>query len=185
MSLQAGDLLTYHDYLSQTLRRRESPAHWPWAEVRKLLDKQAGSDQGTLAMSRDDANDPATVAPGISLVVQRIRPGELTSSHQHSFWHLYWVCEGEGIILTGSRPDKAQLNVGDVLFVPAWCPHALDNRSGKADLVLIRLQNLPQNVGSGTLMREDSEGVPRPLYLADITDATGASAQKNTVGAKT
>ena len=164
MKIQQGAIVSYADYLSQTLRRRESPTLWKWRDVRSELDKQHGSNQGTIAISRDDGNDPATPAPGISVVIQRVCPGELTPAHQHSFWHLYWVSEGNGAIEAGTPLNQAALAPGDILFVPAWCSHALDNRFGATDLVLIRLQNLPQNAEAGTLMRADGEGVPRPLY---------------------
>jgi gentisate 1,2-dioxygenase len=167
MKVRPGDLLSYTDYLSQTLRHRESPTLWKWRDIRIELDKQIGSDQGTFAISREDANDPATPAPGISIVIQRVRARELTPAHQHSFWHLYWVSEGHGSIQTGGAIDQAPLAPGDFLFVPAWCNHALDNRSGTSDLILIRLQNLPQNAEAGTLMREGPDGIPQPLYSSE------------------
>ena len=50
-----------------------------------------------------------------------------------------------------------------MVFVPAWCPHAIGNPDAGTGLILLRLQNLPQHAALGSLVREDG-GVTRHIY---------------------
>lgn len=156
-----GEIIAYSDYLAQTAQARVDPVAWKWAEIETALSAWPGNPQGTLALG--GASERGAVAPGLSLVIQALAPGETTASHRHSFWHLYIVRSGRAAFSLGASSEQRAAGEGDVVFVPAWCPHAIGNPDAGTGLILLRLQNLPQHAALGSLVREDG-GVTRHIY---------------------
>lgn len=151
-----GEILDFSTYLEQTARAAQRAVVWRWHDVEASIAKRPHNVQGTLALSDNEAAEPATIAPGLSMVIQVLRPDEITRPHRHSFWHLYIVRSGSGEVDLGDDLERKHIDEGDVVFVPAWHTHAVGNRESQKPLVLLRLQNLPQNASLGTLAREDN-----------------------------
>ncbi|WP_321893688.1 cupin domain-containing protein [Paraburkholderia tropica] len=163
MPITQGDILEFSSYLEQTARPSQDAVVWKWHEVAAALASRPHNVQGTLVLADGEAIDRATIAPGLSLVIQVLKAGETTKPHRHSFWHLYIVRSGSGEVSLGADLRRQRLVEGDVSFVPAWYTHAVHNLQDDASLVLFRLQNLPQNASLGTLARED-DGRLKHIY---------------------
>ncbi|MFM0736485.1 cupin domain-containing protein [Paraburkholderia xenovorans] len=163
MQIAQGDILDFSAYLEQTARPSQEAVVWKWHDVAASLASRPHNVQGTLVLADGEAVDRATIAPGLSLVVQVLKAGETTKPHRHSFWHLYIVRAGAGEVSLGAELRRQRVAEGDVLFVPAWHTHAVHNLEGEVPLVLLRLQNLPQNASLGTLARED-DGHLKHIY---------------------
>lgn len=158
-----GEILPFGDYLVRSRRRKGLPVIWRWSEIEPALDVLPHAERGSIALADPGAVEPATVAPGLSLTVQVVPAGATTSAHAHSFWHLYFVRSGAGIILLGKDLVRQSLKAGDTILVPAWCAHKFDNNGDEA-LILFALQNLPQNANLGSLLREEADGELRIIY---------------------
>jgi gentisate 1,2-dioxygenase len=170
MPVSSGEIFAFSAYLEKTMWLPADALLWKWSDVETSLESQPHNVQGTLALGSPHTADLATIAPGLSLVIQVLKPGESTKPHRHSFWHLYIVRSGSGEARLGNEDNRKRIAEGDVLFTPAWCTHAVDNREGRAPLVLLRLQNLPQNAELGTLAREDG-GELKHIYASESTAA--------------
>ena len=169
-----GDILPFSEYLELTAKPIADPVVWRWQAIESGTGARPHNPQGTLALSGGNVDEHGatvpcsstlaqsgghgdehgTVAPDLSLVIQVLKPGETTERHRHSFWHLYIARSGSGQIAFGEEGVVEHIEPGDTVFVPAWCFHAIGNRSGSEPFVLYRLQNLPQNASAGNLMRE-------------------------------
>jgi gentisate 1,2-dioxygenase len=161
-----GDVLPFSEYLELTSKPPADPVVWKWQSIESMKNSRPHNPQGTLALSGGEVDQHGTVAPGLSLVIQVLKPGETTPRHRHSFWHLYIVRSGAGQIGFGEGTAVEQVETGDTVFVPAWRHHCVGNRDGARPLVLYRLQNLPQNARAGNLMRE-IEGDLQLIYASE------------------
>jgi gentisate 1,2-dioxygenase len=150
-----GRVILFEDYLARSLRPPAGPVFWPWAKIRQALQTTPHGERGTLALETPGGS-PGTVTPGLSLAVQVIRPGEQTSPHVHSFWHLYIVQDGAGKAGCGKEASPRPIVRGDILLVPAFCPHWFC--AGNEGLILVALQNLPHCADIGSLVRSDVDG---------------------------
>lgn len=152
-----GQLYEFASYLAQARRPADRPAHWPWPAIDAARNDFPHGERGTVALVSGDRHASGEVAPGLSLAVQTVLSDDNTGAHCHSFWHLYWVASGAGLLaLAGESPRV--LAPGDVIYVPPWCMHAFSNPDRAAPLVLFALQNLPQLAALGALMRETEDG---------------------------
>jgi gentisate 1,2-dioxygenase len=158
-----GGLMPFEAYLKAAAKPPQSGIHWPWGMVMGRAQGGDHGERGTVALvSQPDSGE---AAPGVSLALQVVAPGQATSPHRHSFWHLYVVQEGTGDgYLDGTL--HCALAPGDVLYVPAWSLHSFRNTSKALPLVLYALQNLPQVATLGTLVRQSGEEQPERVYQA-------------------
>lgn len=163
MTVSQGKIVHFSTYLQKTLRARGEATVWRWADVQAGLAGKDHDANGTLALADGNASDPATIAPGLSLVIQVVQAGDHTRPHSHSFWHLYLVRSGSGTARMGAKQTPHRIVSGDTLFVPAWCSHAIENIDGIEPLILLRLQNLPQTASLGALSRDEG-GSLQHLY---------------------
>ncbi len=164
MTPRAGRILPFGEYLANARRPAPAPVFWKMADVARSLDGLEHGERGTLALVSPDAPDGASIAPGLSLAVQVVRPGESTSAHAHSFWHVYTVNSGRGAALLGEPGTRSEIEAGDVFLVPAWCEHAFENAHGDAPLVLTALQNLPEQSYLGSMARRQPDGSLEVVY---------------------
>lgn len=149
-----GDILSFSNYIELTAKPIAHPVLWRWTSIEAEAVARPHNPQGTLALSGGDVSGHGTVAPDVSLVIQVLKPGEKTESHRHSFWHLYIVHSGSGLLEFDKDGVSHRIEPGDTVFVPAWCYHAVGNNSDDETLRLHRIQNLPQVAKVGNLMRE-------------------------------
>ncbi len=70
----------------------------------------------------DEQNDGA---PNYALRVIEVAPGGHTPDHSHPYEHENFVIEGQGRVLIGDAWHD--VNVGDVVFVPAGVRHTYAN----------------------------------------------------------
>jgi len=163
----AGQILPFEVYLAQARRRRPRPLIWRWPDVEAALTAFRPTERGNLALADPGAVEGGAIVSGLSLAVQVVPAGKATAAHAHSFWHLYLVRQGSGTAVLDAGGTPNAIGTGDTLLIPAWCPHSFDNRDNKQDLVLLVLQNLPQNASLDSLVREDADGRLRVVYDAD------------------
>jgi len=153
-----GQLTKFADYLAQARRPAERPARWHWRDIDAAQTDYPHGERGTVALVAEDRGESGEVAPGLSLAVQTVPPDTETGAHRHSFWHLYWVAAGAGLLVLADEAPLA-LSFGDVVYVPPWCMHRFSNHQSETPLVMFALQNLPQLAALGALMRETEDGV--------------------------
>jgi gentisate 1,2-dioxygenase len=95
--------------------------------------------------------------------MQVVKPGAATRPHAHAWWHLFVVQAGQGTMRLGDAETPTSLDRGDVVMVPAWCAHSIENRAKQDDLILMSLTNLPQQAGLSNLLAkepDDQVGLP-------------------------
>jgi len=183
-ALQQHNLLRFADYLEREKKPKEIPAHWPATQLAACLADVEPLQRGALALVSNRAAPGAEIAPGISMTVQTLRPGQGTAPHSHSFWHIYIVTSGRGHVYLGADQDKQALAPNDVLYLPPWSEHRFECDTAE-DLILYTLQNLPQLAALGALVRQEPDSdmtvmfktppaVVRKSQTTDITDHSTA-----------
>ncbi|WP_116141712.1 cupin domain-containing protein [Trinickia diaoshuihuensis] len=155
MAIPLGAFISFSAYLEGSRLPSEQPAVWHGADIWRAAARQPADARGAVAFTRGAAGNATEIVPGISLTAQRVEAGMRAGLHRHSFWHLYHVAGGSGHVILGDESNRVQVTAGDWLFVPAWHPHAVDNRAGTAPLDLFALQNLPHCAALGNLARAD------------------------------
>jgi gentisate 1,2-dioxygenase len=145
MTAVDGTTLPYKEYLDRYRTPEQKPVVWNWKALARSIAMLDHDERGTHVMLSIPEGDAACdIVPGISMAVQIVKAGGATKSHAHSWWHLYVVVDGRGAVEFGDPASVRQLEAGDVLMVPGWCPHRLIGEPGGNDLRLFRVQNLPQ-----------------------------------------
>ncbi|MFJ1748807.1 cupin domain-containing protein [Streptomyces sp. NPDC088116] len=140
---------------------------WQWENLAGELQAAEHTEYGTLTLAAPDGGHE--IVPGTSMTFQAVRPGDRTTPHSHSWWHLYFVRSGSGAVVFDETGDTAALSEGDILLIPAWSVHHFENggvgndgsqngafkngafengafkNGGTADdLLLLNMSNLPQ-----------------------------------------
>jgi gentisate 1,2-dioxygenase len=164
-----GDTIPFGEYLRRVTPRRAHPVIWRSEALLRQLAGAPIAERGTVALIGGDGADDATIAPGLSCVIQVILPAGKTEVHAHSFWHLCLVRSGSGVASIGDDGSEGALGEGDTLFIPAWCSHAFSNR-GDAPLIMMVMQNLPGLADAGTVVRQNGNEPVRVVY-GDPVDA--------------
>jgi mannose-6-phosphate isomerase-like protein (cupin superfamily) len=152
MSVQLGSQRPYPEFRQNYATTQQSPVVWQWSTLAEELDKAEHTEYGTLTLSAP--NGGFEVAPGTSMTLQVVQPGDRTTPHEHAWWHLYFVRSGTGTMVFGAPDDVVRLNAGDIVFIPAWVPHHLENGATQ-DLLLLNMSNLPQQSELNNLLSEE------------------------------
>jgi gentisate 1,2-dioxygenase len=152
MSVQIGSQRPYPELRQTYATTPRSPVVWQWDTLAKELDGAEHTEYGTLTLSGPDGG--FEVAPGTSMTFQVVEPRGSTTPHEHAWWHLYFVRSGTGAIVFGEPDDAAGLSTGDIVFIPAWVPHHLEN-DATDDLVLLNMSNLPQQSELNNLLSRE------------------------------
>jgi len=117
-------------------RRYREVGHFPFADVRPLLDRMAGqkgSDTDGVLMRLRNVGTAGTVGPTVDIATQLLRPGEQTLEHRHT-WATIFVCvEGESRVHIDGVPHD--FGVNDIFVIPGWAWHRWENPSGSACVV--------------------------------------------------
>ncbi|MGN7126754.1 cupin domain-containing protein [Methylorubrum thiocyanatum] len=158
-----GGLIPFARYLDLAKRPKQSAVIWDWKHISEANCHHVATERGTSALVRPDATESPTIAPGISAAIQVVAAGSRTSSHAHSFWHIYVVQGGRGKFEDGTEAGQRSISDGDIIYVPAWCDHLFINDDGDGPLVLLALQNLPAMADAGSLARSE-EGKIRLVF---------------------
>jgi gentisate 1,2-dioxygenase len=158
-----GEMIGFADYLKRAAQPRTSPVIWRSDLLSQQPDNGDVTERGVVALV-DPSNGGITIAPGLSCTIQVVPSGGRTRAHAHSFWHLYFVRAGAGHVFFESDDDASPLSAGDIIFIPAWCTHAIVSAGEGGPLVMIALQNLPFLSIEGTLARREEGGDVHIVY---------------------
>lgn len=153
MIIESGGQLPYREFRMRHPTESAAPVHWSWKSLADALAAADHTEYGDLTLTKPDGDHQ--VVPGNSLTYQVVRPGERTNPHRHTWWHLYFNRSGSGSVVFDDIEDATEMNVGDVLLIPAWCVHHFENDAPREDLVLLNMSNLPQQSGLGNLFSEE------------------------------
>lgn len=142
MAIQPGQQFPYPEFRRRHARPQPEPVLWQWEALAEELRVTEHTEYGTITLARPDGGHE--VVPGTSMTFQAVRPGERTTPHSHTWWHLYFVRSGTGTVVFHESGDTTGLSEGDILLIPAWTVHHFENGAGDADLLLLNMSNLPQ-----------------------------------------
>ncbi|MET8561710.1 cupin domain-containing protein [Streptomyces flaveolus] len=145
MPVQTGSQFPYPEFRKRHQREQPAPIVWPWKTLAKEIEAAEHTPYGTLTLAAPDGRHE--IVPGTSMTFQAVRPGERTTPHSHSWWHLYFVRAGSGTVIFDDAQESAELSEGDIMLIPAWSVHHFENPYGQADLLLLNVSNLPQLAG--------------------------------------
>lgn len=143
MTIITGSVVTHNEYLNLFRQPRQRPVVWNWSGLTDQCKMLGNDERGIAALSIPDSETQCDVVPGMSIAIQVVEAGGETRSHTHSWWHLYMVVSGSSTVELDVPSSQLVIARNDILLIPAWCPHRFDNRAGKEDLVLLRMQNMP------------------------------------------
>lgn len=155
LSVRPGGRFPYPELRRRNTREPAEPVLWQWRTLADDISSAEHTEYGTLTLSTPDGGHE--VLPGTSMTFQVVKPGGRTTSHAHSWWHLYFVRSGQGSLVFTELGDTAELNAGDIVLIPAWVMHRFENHGAADDLVLLNMSNLPQQAGLGNLLSREGE----------------------------
>ena len=158
MSVQNGTVYPYTKYREHFCQEQGQPVAWKWADLIDLLDASRHTERGTLTLATTDSASGCELLPGVAISMQVVKPSGSTRSHAHSWWHLFVVQTGMGTMTLSDQKAVTSLNRGDLVLVPAWCAHSIENLSMQDDLVLMSLTNLPQQAALSNLLAKEPDG---------------------------
>jgi len=150
---QHGALRDFSSYLEDNKKQKESSVIWSGESIRQSTLTESFTSRGAFFLVNPNRKNQGETLHDISVTVQVIKPGDSTTPHSHSFWHLYIGISGSGEIMLNEN-DSSIINSGDIIYVPAWVEHQFIN-NGQQDLVLYVIQNLPGMASQGSLLRKD------------------------------
>ncbi|WP_158707458.1 cupin domain-containing protein [Streptomyces sp. NRRL F-2799] len=142
MPVQTGSQFPYPEFRKRHVQERPAPILWQWENLAKELAAADHTEYGTLTLATPDGDHQ--VVPGTSMTFQSVRPGEHTTPHTHSWWHLYFVRSGSGALVFDETEETVRLSGGDIMLIPAWHVHHFENNESGVDLLLLNMSNLPQ-----------------------------------------
>ena len=165
MSVQIGTVFPYTEYREHFRANPPQAVIWKWADLAGLLDASRHTERGTLTLATADSASGCELLPGAAISMQVVKPSAATRPHSHSWWHLFVVQAGTGTMRLGDAETQTSLNRGDVVVVPAWCAHSIENLSAQNDLILMSLTNLPQQAGLLNLLAKEPDDQVEPLPM--------------------
>ncbi|MGX1885820.1 cupin domain-containing protein [Streptomyces sp. NPDC055287] len=145
MPVQAGSQFPYLEFRKRHGREQPSPVVWQWENLAKEIEAAEHTEYGTLTLSSPGGGHE--IVPGASMTFQAVPPGDRTTPHSHSWWHLYFVRSGSGTVIFDETGETAEMSDGDIMLIPAWCVHHFENRESQETLLLLNMSNLPQLAG--------------------------------------
>lgn len=150
---QHGTLQDFSGYLEDNKKQKESSVIWSSESILRSVLTGDFTSRGAFFLVNPNRKNEGETIHDISVTVQVIKPGDSTTPHSHSFWHLYIGISGSGKLVLNEN-ESSTITVGDIIYVPAWGEHQFIN-NGQQDLVLYVIQNLPGMARQGTLLRKD------------------------------
>lgn len=145
MPVQSGRQFPYPEFRKRHVQERPEPVVWPWETLAKEIEAAEHTPYGTVTLAAPGGDHE--VIPGTSMTFQSVRPGESTTPHTHSWWHLYFVRSGSGVLVFDETAETVALGDGDIVLIPAWHVHHFENHGADTELLLLNMSNLPQMAG--------------------------------------
>ncbi len=158
-SVRTGSQLPYPEFRRRHETERPSPVVWQWKTLAEELGAAEHTEYGTITLSTPDGGHE--IVPGTAMTFQVVKPGDRTTPHSHSWWHVYFVRSGAGSVVFDGSDEAAELNTGDIMHIPAWAVHHFENRGVEEDLVLLNMSNYPQQSGLGNLLSKGNQVADR------------------------
>jgi mannose-6-phosphate isomerase-like protein (cupin superfamily) len=62
----------------------------------------------------------------LTTTIVEMQPGGIQKMHSHGPEQMYYVLEGEGVIIVGNETEI--VGAGDCIFIPSNAPHGLENK---------------------------------------------------------
>ena len=104
-------------------------------EVRAGLYRAHGG--GVAAMLLDE-----TVLQTMLFLAQgELAPGKVLEAHVDPYEEIYYVLQGEGLMMVGD--EKQKVRSGDAIWIPYGAVHSLEN-DGERDCVILVVAAMPQ-----------------------------------------
>ena len=138
-----GAFFSYKNFRQSLHHQPISPKVWKGAELAELPKSLAASEVDIVALAHDKSVAGCEVTPGMAIAMQWLKPGEVLNGHAHSWWHLFVIQSGSGLLTLG-EVDELNVSSGDVLLVPAWTKHGFVNTSASTPLAMLNMSNMPQ-----------------------------------------
>lgn len=138
-----GAFFSYKDFRQSLHHQSVSPKVWKGSELAQLPQTLAASEVDIVALAHDKSTAGCEVTPGMAIAMQWLNPGVMLKGHAHSWWHLFVIQSGSGL-LTLDEADEVNVSPGDVLLVPAWTTHGFVNPSTSTPLAMLNMSNMPQ-----------------------------------------
>jgi gentisate 1,2-dioxygenase len=153
----SGNQSPYREYRDRYAHPQSQPVIWRWRDLTDELRTAEHTEYGTLTLSKRDGDNE--IVPGAALTVQVVKAGERTTSHCHSWWHVYFVRAGTGTVTFDDLFESVDIHPGDVLLIPAWVVHHFENdREGPEDIMLLSMTNLPQQAALDNRLSREAVG---------------------------
>jgi gentisate 1,2-dioxygenase len=138
-----GAFFSYKDFRQSLHHQPTSPKVWKGTELAGLPQALAASEVDIVALAHDKSVEGCEVTPGVAIAMQWLKPGVVLNGHAHSWWHLFVIQSGNGLMTLGAA-DEVNVSSGDVLLVPAWTRHGFVNTRVDAPLAMLNMSNMPQ-----------------------------------------
>jgi gentisate 1,2-dioxygenase len=138
-----GAFFLYKDFRNSLHHKPTSPKVWKGAELADLPQLLEASEVDIVALAHDKSKEGCEVTPGMAVAMQWLKPGVVLNGHAHSWWHLFVIQSGHGLLTLGDA-DEVNVSSGDVLLVPAWTRHGFVNTSAVQPLAMLNMSNMPQ-----------------------------------------
>jgi gentisate 1,2-dioxygenase len=138
-----GAFFSYEDFRKSLHHQPIIPKVWKGTELAQLPQALAASEVDIVALAHDKSIAGCEVTPGMAIAMQWLHPGVELKGHAHSWWHLFVIQSGTGLLTLGDA-DEVSVSPGDVLLVPAWTTHGFVNTSASEPLAMLNMSNMPQ-----------------------------------------
>jgi len=138
-----GAFFSYKDFRQSLHHQALSPRVWREDELTQMRKALDASEVDIVALAHDKTIEGCEVTPGMAIAMQWLNPGVTLNGHAHSWWHLFVIQSGSGVMTLGDA-DEVNVSSGDVLLVPAWTRHGFVNTSKHEALAMLNMSNMPQ-----------------------------------------
>lgn len=99
-----------------------------------------------------NATEGGHTLPTFTCWIQMLDPGEHTQAHRHTYTHVFYVFEGEGV--TEVDGQEIAWRQGDCFVVPNWTRHRHRNSDSNRPAILFSTNDLPLMEWMGVLREE-------------------------------
>ena len=138
-----GGFFSYKDFRQSLTRPPVNARVWKGDELTDIRQSLAASEVDIVALAHHDSSEGCKLTPGMAVSMQWLKPGTVLNGHAHSWWHLFIIQSGSGVLNLGDANDVS-VSPGDVLLVPAWTRHGFVNTSATEPLAMLNMSNMPQ-----------------------------------------